>query len=137
MYRQSRDNRPLEVGSQVRSLNLCFGKCGFCIQDLVGKSTVHVDLRETVKKMTQQLDSTFASFFAPSRHTFHNMSQAHLQAFRTESSSTVTSIPTRYDRKTSQHVVRLKDIQNRFEDAQCIMNGEATVLFLTDDDLEE
>jgi hypothetical protein len=67
------------------------------------------------------------------------MNQAPLQAFRAESSSTVAPIPTRYDRKTSQHVVRWKDIQHRFGDAQilCILNGEASVLFLTDDDLEE
>src|SRR5690349_16170406 len=70
-------------------------------------------------------------------HIPHNMNQQYLQAFRVESSPIVTSIPARYDRKTSQHVVRLKDIQHRFEDAKCIMNGEATVLFLTDDDLEE
>lgn len=65
------------------------------------------------------------------------MNQAHLQAFRAESSSTVTCIPTRYDRKSNQHVVRWKDVQHRFEGAQCIMNGVASVLFLADDDLEE
>lgn len=70
-------------------------------------------------------------------HHFQHMSQTPLQAFRVESSSTVISIPTCYDRKTSQHVVRWKDIQRNFGDAIRIMNGEALILFLMDDDLEE
>jgi hypothetical protein len=65
------------------------------------------------------------------------MSQAPSQAFRAESSSATTSIPTCYDRKTRQHVVRWKDIQRNFGDAIRIMNGELSVLFLMDDDLEE
>jgi hypothetical protein len=65
------------------------------------------------------------------------MNQTHLQAFQAESSSAIISIPTCYDRKTSQHVVRWKDIQRNFGDAIRIMNGEASVLFLMDDDLEE
>jgi len=65
------------------------------------------------------------------------MSAVTSQAFRVQSSSKIISIPTRYDRKTNQRVIRWKDIQQRFKDAQFIMNGEDTVLFLTDDDLEE
>jgi hypothetical protein len=65
------------------------------------------------------------------------MSAATPQAFRAQSSSKIILIPTRYDGKSKQHVVRWKDIQLRFKDAQFVMNGESTVLFLTDDDLEE
>jgi hypothetical protein len=59
------------------------------------------------------------------------------QAFRVQSSSNVINIPTRYDGKGNQHVIRWKDIQLRFKDAQYVMNGDDTVLFLTNDDLEE
>ena len=65
------------------------------------------------------------------------MSQTLLQAFWAESSTTVTSIPTRYDPKIGQHIVCWKDIQRCFKDALCVMDGEASVLFLTDGNLEE
>ncbi|KAF9357467.1 hypothetical protein BGX34_009362 [Mortierella sp. NVP85] len=61
----------------------------------------------------------------------------HSQAFRTQSSSKVISIPTRHDPKTSQRVIRWKDILQCFENAKYVMNGGETVLFLTDDDLED
>ncbi|KAF9353439.1 hypothetical protein BGX34_011564 [Mortierella sp. NVP85] len=65
------------------------------------------------------------------------MSAATSQAFRAQSSSNIILIPTRYDGRSKQHVIRWKDIQLRFKDAQFVMNGENTVLFLTDDDLED
>ncbi|KAG0205555.1 hypothetical protein BGX31_002927, partial [Mortierella sp. GBA43] len=47
------------------------------------------------------------------------------------------TIPTRYDSKSSQRIVRWKDIQQYFENAKGILNGKHSVLFLTDDDLED
>ncbi|KAG0232829.1 hypothetical protein BGX31_005008 [Mortierella sp. GBA43] len=64
------------------------------------------------------------------------MNEAHLQAFRTSTSKTIT-IPTRHDPKSGQRVVRWVDIQRCFKNAQCILNGEDAVLFLTDENLEE
>ncbi|KAF9357465.1 hypothetical protein BGX34_009360 [Mortierella sp. NVP85] len=65
------------------------------------------------------------------------MSGTHSQAFCTQSSSKIISIPTRHDPKTAQRVVRWKDILQCFENAKYVMNGGETVLFLTDDDLED
>ncbi|KAF9353438.1 hypothetical protein BGX34_011563, partial [Mortierella sp. NVP85] len=65
------------------------------------------------------------------------MSAATSQAFRAQSSSKIVTIPTRYDGKSNQRVIRWKDIQLRFKDAQYVMNDGDTVLFLADDDLEE
>ncbi|KAF9954506.1 hypothetical protein BGZ65_003964, partial [Modicella reniformis] len=59
------------------------------------------------------------------------------QAFRTQFSSKVITIPTRHDPKGKQRVVRWKDILQYFKNAEGIMNGDDAVLFLTDDDLED
>jgi hypothetical protein len=60
-----------------------------------------------------------------------------VQRFRAKYSSEIISIPTRHDPKTRQRVVRWKDILLCFENAKYVMDGGNTVLFLTDDDLEE
>ncbi|KAF9985187.1 hypothetical protein BGZ65_011494 [Modicella reniformis] len=65
------------------------------------------------------------------------MSRTPSQAFRVQFSSKVITIPTRYDPKSKQLVVRWKDILQHFENAKAIMNEEDAVLFLTDDDLED
>jgi len=65
------------------------------------------------------------------------MSTTSSQAFRAQSSSKVVSIPTRYDDKRKLRVIRWKDIQLCFKDAEYIMYNGDVVLFLTDDDLEE
>ncbi|KAF9353440.1 hypothetical protein BGX34_011565 [Mortierella sp. NVP85] len=65
------------------------------------------------------------------------MSAATSQAFRAQSSSKVITIPTRHDNKSNQRVIRWKDIQLHFKDAQYVVDGEDIVLFLTDDDLED
>ncbi|KAF9936879.1 hypothetical protein BGZ65_001975, partial [Modicella reniformis] len=65
------------------------------------------------------------------------MSKITSQAFRAQFSSKVIVIPTRHDTKSGQRIVRWKDIQQCFKDAQYIMNGEEVVLFLTDDDLDD
>jgi hypothetical protein len=65
------------------------------------------------------------------------MYDPHSQAFRSTSSSKIISIPTCHDPTTSQRVVRWKDIQQYFENAQGIMNGEVAVIFLTNNNLEE
>ncbi|KAG0007035.1 hypothetical protein BGZ65_011769 [Modicella reniformis] len=59
------------------------------------------------------------------------------QAFRTKSSSEIITIPTRYDSKNRQRVVRWRDIQQYFVSAKGILNGKDAVLFLTDDNLED
>jgi hypothetical protein len=59
------------------------------------------------------------------------------QAFRAQSHSKVIAIPTRHDTKSNQRVVRWKDIQQCFKDAQYVIHGNDAVVFLTDDDLEE
>jgi hypothetical protein len=59
------------------------------------------------------------------------------QAFRAQSHAKVITIPTRHDPKSKQRIVRWKDIQQFFMDAQGVMNGDDAVLFLTDDDLDE
>ena len=63
----------------------------------------------------------------------------HSQAFRLRSaeSSEIIHIPTRFDNKSSQRVVRWKDIQQYFKHAEGLMIGNDAVLFLTDNDLEE
>jgi hypothetical protein len=65
------------------------------------------------------------------------MSESHSQSFRDQNSSKIVTIPTRQDTKSGQRIVRWKDVQQCFENAKTIMNGEDIVLFLTDDDLEE
>jgi hypothetical protein len=65
------------------------------------------------------------------------MSTSLSQAFRALSHPKVITIPTRHDPKSRQRIVRWKDIQQYFKDAQGVMNGDDAVLFLTDDDLEE
>ncbi|KAI8358168.1 hypothetical protein B0O80DRAFT_444147, partial [Mortierella sp. GBAus27b] len=65
------------------------------------------------------------------------MDDPYDQTFRNKSSSEVITIPTRLDPKSGQRVVRWKDIQQHFENAKTILNGKRSVLFLTDDDLEE
>ncbi|KAG0220688.1 hypothetical protein BGX31_010698 [Mortierella sp. GBA43] len=65
------------------------------------------------------------------------MDDSYYQAFRSRSSSEVVTIPTRHDSKSGQRVVRWKDIKQHFENAKTILNGKYSVLFLTDDDLEE
>ncbi|KAF9988274.1 hypothetical protein BGZ65_009502, partial [Modicella reniformis] len=64
------------------------------------------------------------------------MNETPLQAFRAESSSKVINVPSRHDHKTRQHIVLLRDIQQYFEHIKGIMNGNTTVLFLTDDNFE-
>ncbi|KAF9359961.1 hypothetical protein BGX34_008033 [Mortierella sp. NVP85] len=59
------------------------------------------------------------------------------QAFQSRSSSNVIAIPTRHDPKSGQHVVRWKDIQQCFKDAQYVLHEGQAVMFLTDDDLED
>ncbi|KAF9354508.1 hypothetical protein BGX34_010968 [Mortierella sp. NVP85] len=70
-------------------------------------------------------------------HTTVTMSTSLSQAFRTQSHSKIITIPTRLDAKSKQRIVRWKDIQQYFKDAQGVMNGDDAVLFLTDDDLED
>ncbi|KAF9363665.1 hypothetical protein BGX34_003598 [Mortierella sp. NVP85] len=65
------------------------------------------------------------------------MNNTFLQAFTTRSQPKIITIPTRHDPKSKQHVIRWKDILQFFKDAQGVMNGDSTVLFLTDDDLED
>ncbi|KAI8358169.1 hypothetical protein B0O80DRAFT_275402 [Mortierella sp. GBAus27b] len=65
------------------------------------------------------------------------MDDSYHQTFRTKSSSEVVTIPTRLDSKSGQRVVRWKDIQQHFENAKTILNGKCSVLFLTDDNLED
>jgi hypothetical protein len=65
------------------------------------------------------------------------MSAATSQAFRAQSSSKIISIPTRYDSKSNQRVIRWTDIQRCFKNAHYVMHGEDMVLSLTDDNLEE
>jgi hypothetical protein len=65
------------------------------------------------------------------------MNAVSSQGFRSQSTSKVIDIPTRQDPKSSQHIVRWKDIQQCFKDAQYVMNGGLAVMFLTDDELEE
>ncbi|KAG0209557.1 hypothetical protein BGX31_002077, partial [Mortierella sp. GBA43] len=65
------------------------------------------------------------------------MDDPYDQTFRNKSSSEVITIPTRLDPKSGQRVVRWKDIQQHFENAKTILNGKRSVLFLTDDDLED
>ncbi|KAK3818441.1 MAG: hypothetical protein J3Q66DRAFT_337638 [Benniella sp.] len=65
------------------------------------------------------------------------MSAPSSQAFRTQSSSKIISIPTRHDPKSNQRVVLLKDIQLSFEHlVKRIMCGCEVVLFLADEDFE-
>ncbi|KAF9354507.1 hypothetical protein BGX34_010967, partial [Mortierella sp. NVP85] len=65
------------------------------------------------------------------------MSTSLSQAFRAQFHPKVITIPTRHDPKSRQRIVRWKDIQQYFKDAQGVMNGVDAVLFLTDDDLED
>ncbi|KAG0240498.1 hypothetical protein BGX31_001913 [Mortierella sp. GBA43] len=65
------------------------------------------------------------------------MSETHSQPFRAQKSTKIVTIPTRQDTKSGQRIVRWKDVQQCFENAKTIMNGEDIVLFLTDDDLED
>jgi len=65
------------------------------------------------------------------------MSSPLSQAFRTQSSPKIISIPTRHDPKSNQRVVLLKDIQLSFEHVvKRIMCGGEVVLFLADEDFE-
>jgi hypothetical protein len=65
------------------------------------------------------------------------MNNSFLQAFRAHSHPKIITIPTRHDPKSKQHIIRWKDVQQYFKEAQGLMSGDSTVLFLTDDDLEE
>jgi hypothetical protein len=65
------------------------------------------------------------------------MDETQSQAFRTKSSSGVITIPTRHDPTSGQRVVRWKDIQQYFNGAEGILNGQDAVLFLTNKKLEE
>ncbi|KAK3820036.1 MAG: hypothetical protein J3Q66DRAFT_387022 [Benniella sp.] len=58
------------------------------------------------------------------------------QGFRCEPSTKITSIPTRFDNKTGQHIVLWRDIQHLFTDAKAIFNKGEAVLFLTDDNFD-
>ncbi|KAI8594225.1 hypothetical protein EDD21DRAFT_449528, partial [Dissophora ornata] len=59
------------------------------------------------------------------------------QAFRAHLSHKIIHIPTKYDRTTSQYVVRWKDIQLYFENAKYVLNGHEVVTFISGDDLED
>ncbi|KAI8596605.1 hypothetical protein EDD21DRAFT_357998 [Dissophora ornata] len=59
------------------------------------------------------------------------------QAFRAHLSHNIVCIPTKYDRTTSQYVVRWKDIQLYFENAKYVLNGHEVVTFIAGDDLED
>ncbi|KAF9366063.1 hypothetical protein BGX34_006449, partial [Mortierella sp. NVP85] len=62
------------------------------------------------------------------------------QAFRSttsSSSSDIINIPACHDPTTGQRVVRWKDIQQYFENAQGVMNGKDAVIFLTNNNLED
>ncbi|KAG0245613.1 hypothetical protein BGX31_006972 [Mortierella sp. GBA43] len=65
------------------------------------------------------------------------MGDSTLQAFRAQWSSKVVAIPTRLDPKNGQPIIRWKDVIQYFQNAECIMNGEHMVLFLTDENLED
>ncbi|KAF9363660.1 hypothetical protein BGX34_003593 [Mortierella sp. NVP85] len=65
------------------------------------------------------------------------MNGTSLQAFRSQPSSQVIFIPTRHDAESGKDIVRWKDIQQYFKDAQGVMNDHNAVLFLTGDDLED
>jgi hypothetical protein len=65
------------------------------------------------------------------------MSALPSQTFRSQSSSKVVVLPTRHDPKSGQRVIRWKDIQQCFKDAQYVTHNGLVVMFLTDDDLEE
>jgi hypothetical protein len=65
------------------------------------------------------------------------MNGSHSQAFRVRSTSEVITIPTCYDPKSGQHVVRWSDVHQYFENAKGNLNGKSAVLFLTNGDLEE
>ncbi|KAF9948961.1 hypothetical protein BGZ65_007685, partial [Modicella reniformis] len=54
-----------------------------------------------------------------------------------ESSSKALSIPIHFDTKTKQFVVWWKDFQECFENAKRVMNEEAAILFVSDDDLQD
>ncbi|KAG0240489.1 hypothetical protein BGX31_001904 [Mortierella sp. GBA43] len=59
------------------------------------------------------------------------------QAFQSQSSSEIVTVPSVHDPKTKKYVVRWRDIQRRFDNAKYIMNGDDMVLFLSNDDLVE
>ncbi|KAF9953744.1 hypothetical protein BGZ65_004488 [Modicella reniformis] len=65
------------------------------------------------------------------------MSETVSQEYRASSPSKVLSIPTRFDPNTKQFVARWKDFQHCFENVKRIMNEEAAILFVTDDDLQD
>ncbi|KAK3825653.1 MAG: hypothetical protein J3Q66DRAFT_436683 [Benniella sp.] len=67
----------------------------------------------------------------------NSMDDTNSQALRSSSSSKIISIPTCHDPTTGQRVVRWRDIQQYFENAQGIMNGEYAVTFLTNNNLED
>ncbi|KAF9361552.1 hypothetical protein BGX34_007084 [Mortierella sp. NVP85] len=60
-----------------------------------------------------------------------------LQEFRAESSSEIVTIPTFVDPVTKEHIVRWKDIRQRFENVKYVLNGTTSVLLLTNSWLEE
>jgi len=64
------------------------------------------------------------------------MSSTPIQVFRTQSSSEIISIPTRHDPKSNQHVVLWTDIQLAFGNVKRIIRSGATVLLLTDENLQ-
>ncbi|KAK3807218.1 MAG: hypothetical protein J3Q66DRAFT_392552 [Benniella sp.] len=64
------------------------------------------------------------------------MNSTPLQAFRSQSSPEIISIPTRYDLKCNQHVVLWTDIQQSFGSVKRIMRSGATVVFLADENLQ-
>jgi hypothetical protein len=65
------------------------------------------------------------------------MNEMPWQKFRSEHSSGIVSIPTLHDPTTGKHIVRWKDIQQHFDGAKRVLNGDVAVLFLTGDQLEE
>ncbi|KAI8350804.1 hypothetical protein B0O80DRAFT_127238 [Mortierella sp. GBAus27b] len=65
------------------------------------------------------------------------MDATHSQAFRAHGTSKIISIPALRDAKSGQDIVRWQDILRYFENAKSLANGSDTVLFLTDEALED
>ncbi|KAF9354028.1 hypothetical protein BGX34_011249 [Mortierella sp. NVP85] len=63
-------------------------------------------------------------------------SKYNAQIFRLGSSHETTSIPTRLDNTSGQHVVLWKDVLQYFKHAEGVLNEGKAVLFLTDDNFE-
>ncbi|KAF9363659.1 hypothetical protein BGX34_003592 [Mortierella sp. NVP85] len=93
---------------------------------------------DTTRQTLQQLDRQTQSPVRKQHLEETQQPDEHSQATqRVGEASQRRTQWTDYICKTNQRVIRWKDIQQRFKDAQFVMNGEDTVLFLTGDDLED